>query len=67
MIAAQFTGDERLVAAAARDVDGARDELLAGAGLARDEDGRVGGRDPHDAVEHARASPRERPTMCSSP
>ena len=45
-------GHERLVPAAARDVDRPRDELLAGAGLPGDEHGRVGGRDAHDAVEH---------------
>ena len=66
-MAAQFTGTNGLVAAAAGGVEGAGDELLAGARLAGDEDGRVGGRDPQDAVEHLAHAPASGPTMCSSP
>ena len=44
--------DERTVAAGAARVDRARDELLAGPGLAREEDGRSRRRDLLDEVEH---------------
>ena len=44
--------DERTVAAGAARVDRARDELLAGPGLAREEDGRPRRRDLLDEVEH---------------
>jgi hypothetical protein len=42
---------ERLVLARAVVVDGARDELLAGARLARDHDGELRARDLVDAIE----------------
>ena len=48
---AAVDGDEALVAARAAGVDGARDDLLAGAALAGDQHGRVGVR---DAVDQAR-------------
>ena len=44
--------DERLVRAPAAGVDRPGDQLLAGPGLAGDEDGGVGRRDPADLVEH---------------
>jgi len=44
--------DERARAPQARRVDRARDELLAGPGLAEDEDGRVGGCDLLDLLEN---------------
>src|SRR5690606_5335175 len=45
--------DERLVAARRQPVDGSRDELLAGAVLARDQDARVRRRNLLEAVEQA--------------
>ncbi len=46
-------GDEGLVAARRIGVDGLGDELLAGAALALDENGRAAGRDLRDEVEEA--------------
>jgi hypothetical protein len=50
-MAAQFTSTNGASARAGQPVDGAGDELLAGAVLAGDQHARVGGRDLLDAVE----------------
>src|SRR6185503_556740 len=47
--------DEGAARARPRLVDGRGDELLAGAGLAADEDGDIEAGDPADVVTHARA------------
>ena len=52
-IAAQLSFTNAPIAPRAQLMDGARDQLLAGAGLARDEHGRIGRRDGLDLLQHA--------------
>ena len=59
--------DERPAAARARLVDRARDELLAGAGLAEEQHGRRRRRDLAELAEDRRAARRRAPTSSSAP
>ena len=48
-----LTGDERVVHARRIGVNGLRDQFLAGAGFAGDQNGRTAGRHLHHQIEHA--------------